>query len=569
MKNTSRNRARKFWFCNRWIDIPPPPKSIYWGLLLLACVAFYWLNLRTPFSHDDYAYCFFYAKDSYTVRPTSIRVNNFWQMVQSMWHHYLCVNGRFSSHLLLQTFCAFLGKETFNILNSVVFGVYLHTVTTMSGAKFNPAILLLTYFATLCLLPFPGQTMLWMTGCLNYFWPAAFSLVYINWLELKGRNSCSPLIYLVSFVLCLALGWMNESISVPVSLGLTLYFAFNYDEFRHGSISSYLGYILGTALIVLSPGTISRMTMEEGLLVQQNIVQTLFIHLYNTIWGCIHNILPLIAAIALAILILRQKIRFFFLRKSLLICIFAGFFMFLFALGWDVNRVFFGLSTFSLVFLLQLLFPFIRRETTSFAFLCFLFLVCLTPTILALRVTKDYSVYDNMVYDEVRNAPIYCIVKEHPFSINSRFVYSTTLKPDRYNFHNRVKAFYYGKLSIQALPEVLYNALCVGHLEDLLQPTTREIDGVYLFEFDSFWFLPVQQIPPRRLCATYHFQTVTSNLKPRKRIIRYLLNTQNYDAQTEVSCFGIESGQQAYLVLPKVVNRDKDVLDIQIVDYQK
>ena len=292
-------------------DIP------YYLLLLVAGVVFYILNRQTPVSHDDYAYCFYYDSDSAVIRPTDIRVTGFWQMLQSMWHHYLCVNGRFSSHLLLQSFCAFQGKGTFNVLNTLVFLLLLHMLVSLTNLGKSIPLLTVAYLSSLCLLPHPGQTMLWMTGSLNYLWPTTFSLVLVYWLRRYSGKPLSLWQHLLLFFSCLAIGWSNESVTIPVSFGLFFYFLFNRTSFRNGAVSSSLGYALGAFLILIAPGTWQRMHGWENVTNQQNLLQMLFIHSYNLAFGFIRNILPLCAMIVALLLKERGRWRFVSIRKSI------------------------------------------------------------------------------------------------------------------------------------------------------------------------------------------------------------------------------------------------------------
>ena len=541
-------------------------KTLFYYLLLIVFgVVFYLLNVQTPFLHDDYAYCFYYDSDSYTVRPTDIWVTGGWQLLRSMWHHYLCVNGRFSSHLLLQVFCAFLGKGVFNIANTLIFLLFLHNLVSFAGLRQSAPSLALAFLASLCLLPFPGQTMLWMTGSLNYLWPATFSLIFVRWLMEYTGEPLPFWKHLLLFLACLAVGWSNESITVPVTIGLSFYFLFNRNAFRNGAVSASLGYALGALLIVFGPGTWQRMQDWEGLLNQRTPIQALFIHSFNLASGLIHGILPVIAAAVLLYLQGKHRLRFAAIRKQLPVWLLFGFICFLFALGWDAERVYFGVSVFSLAIVLRAFRPNLVR-LDRFRFSCLpLVALCAIPATTALRATASYSAYDDLVYSEVRQAPRQCIVRERPFDLKSRFAYVTTLKPDRHLFHNRVKAFYYGKDFIQALPDDLYDVVTSRTPDVALAPTDIKIDGRALYTFGDYWLLPVDGIPAKRLVAAYHVKTDNTHLKTRQRVIRYLLNTLDSPPE-EYPCYGIEIAGETYLVLPR--HNEQDLIRIQLKEPQ-
>ena len=243
-----------------------------------------------------------------------------------------------------------------------------------------------------------------------------------------------------------------------------------------------------------------------------------------------------------------------------------GFSLFLFALGWDENRVFFGVSAFSLVILLRTLRPlFSNQRRPYYLFSLVLVTLCAVPTVSAIRTTASFFDYDLGVYEEVCHAPDKCVVRERPFTGKSRYVYATMLDPDRYSFHNRVKSFYYGKEFIQALPDDLFDAVTSGNLDSSLTPSDKTLDGRPLFSYGSYWMLPVDKIPAKRLSVVFCYQTDKAGLKLHQRVFRYLFNT--LDSSTDEGiCFGVESGGNKYLVIPQ--KSELNLIQIQLKDYQ-
>lgn len=537
----------------------------YWPALILAGLVFYLLNLNTPFQHDDYAYCFYYDTDSAIVRPTNIWVTGLGQMIQSIWHHYLSVNGRFSSHLLLQFFCAFAGKGCFNICNAIVFALFLNSIVSLSGWKKSVFSLAIVFLLSLLLLPFPGQTMLWMTGSLNYLWPAAFSLLYIQWILNGNDKHLSAFGHIVAFIACLMTGWANESITVPVAAGLFLYFIFNREKFKGGNISSFAGYATGAALIVFSPGTFTRFMTEQDSVPSADIVQTLFHHLYATGWGYVRFVFPVLALIALLTVILKSDNKGAVIKHSLLGFLFLSFTAFLFALGYDEARVFFGVCTLCLVMLLRLSRPLAGNWRPNWIVSTVLVLLCAIPSVLALQATRAYSEYDKSIYDEVRRSPAECVLQARPFEKNSRYVYATALTADRNAFHNRVKAFYYGKDFIQALPSDLYSAVREGTLDAQNEQSNYNIDGQPLYRYGKYLYLPVKRLPSRRVSIDCLYEPDNGGLSSRQRITRYLFNTLDKGWMT-LECFGVESNGNSYLVLPAIDVPIERIKAIRIAD---
>ena len=403
-----------------------------------------------------------------------------------------------------------------------------------------------------------------MAGSLNYLWPTTFSLVLVNWL-IKYTGKPLPLWkHVLLFFSCLAVGWSNESVSLPVSIGLFFYFLFNKSSYRNGAVSSVLGYALGAFFILISPGTWQRMQGWESVTSQRTLIQVLFIHSYNLAWGFIRNILPLCAMVVVLLFLGRNRWRFASVRKNMLAWLFLGFFCFLLALGWDEHRVFFGVSAFSLVIVLRTFRPYFSSQDRQGWFRLALIVLCAVPATTALRATAFYLDHDKQVYGEVRQAPSKCVIRERPYSGKSRYVYVTALEPDRYAFHNRVKSFYYRKEFIQALPDDLFDVVTSGKLASSLTPSNSTMDNYPLYTYGSYWILPVSEIPSKRLSVIFCYQKDNAGLKVHQKVFRYLFNT--LDSSTEEGlCFGVESNGKKYLVIPQ--KSERNLIQIHRKDY--
>lgn len=525
----------------------------YYLLLLLGigCV-FYILNVYTPFSHDDYAYCFYYNTDSYVVRPTNVKVTNVLQVLDSMWNHYICVNGRFISHLLLQCFCTFLGKNVFNVCNALVFVLFLHTIVLLSGHKYSVLMLLLSFLVSLCLLPYPGQTMLWMTGSLNYLWTTTFSIIYLCWLRSYKYKETSFVKHLVLFGICFAIGWMNESVSVPIVMGLSIYFIFNKTYFKGLVISSFAGYVLGACLILFSPGTFLRLSSGE-VDTQIDVVQFLFLHIYNVLYEYIHTILPIIAFItSLIIFKIKYKNKWSVIIHNMYALLFVSFAFFLVILGMLGERIYFGVSVISMLMIFEVInFTISYFKKKIYASFLLLFL-CIIPVRSAIYQTKEFSEFDKATYREVKESSVCCLVKARYYNKNNRFsnVISPAISANRCNFHNRVKAFYYGKEYIQALPINLYDAIINEIFDSLMVRTDREVDGERLYKFDSYWILPIADQPKSNVFMTYFYSVNQLKLSNKQRLIRYLTNIPDVSSKRNIG-FYIEYHEKFYLVFER------------------
>jgi len=139
------------------------------------------INYYTPFNGDDYKYAFNYSDGS--------RITNIFDVIESQFVHYKVMNGRFIPHLLEQIFAGITGKWLFNIINSFILIWFIELVTNRlkcySNTKEKNYFRILTFLASLFLFSYPGQTIYWMAGALNYLWPMTFTLYLLTVFEKK------------------------------------------------------------------------------------------------------------------------------------------------------------------------------------------------------------------------------------------------------------------------------------------------------------------------------------------------------------------------------------------------
>lgn len=162
-------------------------------ILLLLC------NLLSAYYADDFRYFFSFLDDK--------RIENPWQIVNSMRAHRYRMNGRLVAHSLVQLF-GMLPGWVFDIVNAAMFTMEAKLVCDLAtdGRRSN-----LTMIAVFCVLwlftPMFGEVNLWQDGAVNYLWGIVFCLVYLKYFVsffLHGRPIQSTLGKVV--FLCLAFG---------------------------------------------------------------------------------------------------------------------------------------------------------------------------------------------------------------------------------------------------------------------------------------------------------------------------------------------------------------------------
>lgn len=538
--------------------------KIYYSFLLGIAIFFFICNYYTPLIQDDYAYCYIYGPDSAVIRPTSMRINSLIQVFISQINHYIFVNGRITSHVLIQIFCGLLGKSIFNVVNTMVFVLFLDSMVRISTHnKRNVYILLLVYISFLVVFPNPGQTFFWLSGSCNYLWSITFSLLVIRYIlftpfELLSKNK---IVTLLLGVVGLLIGCMNESITLGIAGGLFFYFVFHKEKFRTSNKSFFIGYLLGVFVILVSPGSWSRL-QSSGMQSDFQIIPFFFSRTINMISVCFKLVLPLVA-----FFLFIYRIRLVGLKqeaKDLFFWVFIVLSCFLFLLGMGEERIFLGLSVVSGIVILQEMAKFLNYKIIrTLVITCCLIVIPVYSYKAYSQINKYYS-FNKEVINSIKSSPKECVVLYKEY-LPQRFVYATVVNNDRYDYHNRVRAFYYDKEYIQALPKFLYEKRKASFF---LQDASRtkyvcENDTtkcLYTLSDEPYWIFPLSPefTHQNKVYAVYHFLNKGNEpLAFHQKVVRSLLGTLTPPEiqKKPVYCITTVKGD-TYLILPKEENID-------------
>ena len=221
----------------------------YWAVLLGACAVFLVMNMLTTFKEDDMAFSL--------IEGEWTPVRSLLDVVRSHFNLFEHANGR-TANLVAALFCALLGKTAFNVCNTVVFGLMAHLLSVLTTGRRSLLALSMFLVAVGTCYPVPGETMLWLDGSCNYMWAITLSLGFIGYLV---RTHEGPLGWgkaLLLLVVAFVAGSFNEATSWGLLLGLVAYYAVNRSRWNRRVLVALVGYALGVALIVASPGAWAR-----------------------------------------------------------------------------------------------------------------------------------------------------------------------------------------------------------------------------------------------------------------------------------------------------------------------
>ena len=228
-------------------------------IYVISAISFYLMNIYTPFNGDDYGYAFIIGDQNFSP------IKTFGDVITSQYNHYFLANGRIVPHVLEQSFMGIFGKDIFNLLNTIIYlfliSFIYHILNKDLSNRQNIILLLIICIASLYCFSYPGQTELWMDGSFNYMWPTFLALIVVCIFQRKQNYTIFQNILL--FLFAIIASCTHEGIVIPIT-GSLLFFLLFFKKFRHQT--NYIitiGYTLGTLVVSLSPGILSRLSTNE------------------------------------------------------------------------------------------------------------------------------------------------------------------------------------------------------------------------------------------------------------------------------------------------------------------
>lgn len=248
-------------------------------VLLCIAVAMWVLNYLTPKCWDDHYYPYMFVGDFFDInRP----IESFKDILISQYNHYFgFINGRFFVHIIVQLFAGILGKPIFNICNAIAFALFVYLMTRLT-CKVNIINILFVCAIIFLLYPEFDDTMLWMSGSINYLWTSIVICLFIMLFESLRTEELQTkhFLWLIPSVIA---GWTNEGITFPLAISLVIYAIINYKTISHQAVLPLIiGFVIGALFCAFAPSTIGR----AGL-VQDNILMLLILRIYIGLTLCV------------------------------------------------------------------------------------------------------------------------------------------------------------------------------------------------------------------------------------------------------------------------------------------
>lgn len=233
-------------------------KVLFW---IGVFTAFLTLNIFSFKWADDYDF-------SYVLEPNLTEnvlqpIHTLGDIGHSMKNYYFSWGGRVIVHSIVQFFAGIAGHGWFVVANTIVFlfMVVLASKFFVTESQSSTVKLLLFTLLFWFICPIPNETLLWISGSVNYLWAGTAEigaiLLFQHFLKNHMQKKFLPVLFLVS-LLC---GTTHEVPSASLTASFLIFMLFNRTKITAGSVAVAAGFGLGTALVVLAPGNFVRLAL--------------------------------------------------------------------------------------------------------------------------------------------------------------------------------------------------------------------------------------------------------------------------------------------------------------------
>ena len=503
------------------IDNLKRERYIIISVYILIYIFFYFINIYTPYSGDDYTYVYNFAETNLTP------INSLKDIFSSQYYHYLNVNGRFIPHFLEQVFMNLIGKHWFNFINPLVFISLTYLIYSFifpnETLKIHSKISLICIisFISLYFLPYTGQTEIWMDGSFNYMWPVVFTLFIVKIYQSNFNYKALHLILI--FILSIVAGFTHEGIVIPYAMSFCLLLATKTYKTKKNIIIS-VGYSLGSIAVALAPGIINRFYSKGEITYKGNLF-TLFIKkILDLVTFLSDKYIILIALIILIVIIIKRKY-----NRYYLIWLYSYIFslLLLIALSMGLDRIYYSISVISTIIIGIFCKRFITHLNYKYCSLILLGIL-IFGNIYAINICyKHYSYYNNNFVDQVLTSKNDSIILSIEKPRSSRFIYIDDIW-DEVSSRN----FYYNKKSIIVLEKDEFNIFVSNKNTYPIISSDNGIDLQYDSNTNTYFFISDKKLHNVNIKGFYHNN---SNLKLHQVIIRKILNTYSENNYSSIN----------------------------------
>ena len=230
-------------------------KHLSLALILAYCCVVAVLARYEFWSGDDVEYLY-KAEPGVYIGLGNTPVRTLGDLVESQINHYSSVNGRTPAHILVQIFCPFLGKKAFVVANFFVYLLFFYLLLrccrlTLHNGRGVVLVVLLTAVSF--------SNHVGPTCQIGYTWVFCLALWWMLTVQkYRDRTAASRWGYVGLFTLAFFAGWGQEALNIGICFAILVYAATHFKQMHAPLWVLFVGFGLGTLMIVASPAAWAR-----------------------------------------------------------------------------------------------------------------------------------------------------------------------------------------------------------------------------------------------------------------------------------------------------------------------
>lgn len=229
-------------------------------IFAIVAIGFFWMVNHTPLFSDDYLYRIIFGSNDGKIISS---LSDLWA---SCYAHYMEMNGRFANAPLCMLL-EWIGKPTTDFITTGLFLILGFLCTAIVEPEKKSNLMLVAVFGSLFLFADSfSDSFLWLCGSANYLWAIVFGLGFIFAFQKINDGQHFPITG-TFFLILLAFfaGWMHEGFSLGICASILVFHFINRKKLSAINIIYSFAFFAGTAMVVFSPGIISRGENTAGM----------------------------------------------------------------------------------------------------------------------------------------------------------------------------------------------------------------------------------------------------------------------------------------------------------------
>lgn len=434
----------------------------YWGYLAVFAILHAILTSYTPLILDDWYLCFVFGTDRY--------IEGFNDFIQSRYNHYLVQNGRIFPETLANLWGG-IGKGYFNVINGVMFAVFIHLIIRNfgSGIKYRLQDAVVISFIIVLLYPGFSDCFLWMSGSCNYLWSAVAALLY--WDRFKVKNQSNVVQYIGLFVLGIMCGASNEAVAFPFVVGIGIYAGIHWRDLQSIHYCMLIGLLAGILSLILCPALWKRVAIQESSQSLGSVVISTIRLSYR-----FQTILLVFLVLFVTCVWKYKRLCVVFVKKNgiLLLILCVSFLLILYSRSL-YERTNFCTNLLAMILLFRLLSFLMHRQCPKYLVVLLAGCTIIVPVSAIPSCIKNFQEYEDIEHViTTNNSEIIPTCEVHPMGVLSRFVgrcipsdNNGMVKTYDASFYvNKYIATYYHKSSVIFVPSIILVDIQKGLITD-------------------------------------------------------------------------------------------------------